>query len=57
LYGSLKAVGSLDSGRTVAISENRSFAKAQWNFVSCCVILAAANIVSMQSNHDWGESA
>ncbi len=32
-HGSLKAAGSLDSGRTVAISENGSFAKAQWNFV------------------------
>jgi hypothetical protein len=38
----------------VAISENGSFTKAQWNFVSGCVILAAANIASMQSNHDWG---
>jgi hypothetical protein len=57
LYGLLKAEGSLDSGRTVAISENGSFANAQWNFVSGCVILAAANITSMQSNHDWGESA
>jgi hypothetical protein len=43
LYGSLKAEGSLDSERTVAISENGSFAKAQWNFVSGCVILVAAN--------------
>ncbi len=53
LYGLLKAEGSLDSGRTVAISENGSFANAQWN----CVILAAVNIASMQSNRDWGESA
>ncbi len=57
MYGSLKAEGFLDSGRTVAVSENGSFANAQWNFVSGCLILAAANITSMQSNHDWGESA
>ena len=53
----LKADGSLDSGRAVAISENGSFANDQWNFVSGCMILAAANIASMQSNHDWGKSA
>ncbi len=43
MYGSLTVVGSLDSGRTVAISENGSLAKAQWNFVIGWVILAVAD--------------
>ncbi len=53
---SLMAVGSLDSGRTVAINENGSLAKAQWNFVISWVILAVTNMASRQSNHVWGES-
>ncbi len=44
-------MGSLDSGRTVAINENGSLAKAQRNFVIGWVILAVANIASRQSNH------
>jgi hypothetical protein len=57
LYGSLTAVGFLDSGRTVAISEKGSLAKAKWNFVIDWVMLAVANVESRQSNHDCGESA
>ena len=57
MYGSLTAVGFLDSGRTVAISENGSLDTAQWNFVIDWVMFAVAKVESRQSNHDCGESA
>jgi hypothetical protein len=50
-------VGSLGSGRTVAISEKGSLDMAQWNFVIDWVMFAAAKVEPRQSNQHCGESA